>query len=513
MAIAVFLSITLLTLCFPTAIGDVKFPDMGALVWIGWVPFFLAYRKRSKGLVGGAFLVSFGYYLLSMYWLFYAMRNYGGLSGVIAVLVLVLLCVILAAYATLAIALAGIFERHTCQRHMCLPLWATLPVTWTLMEWARERFPLGGYPWSNLAYALGQYPYFMQSAEIVGASGLAGMILLVNILIADGLALRRARPLVAAGAVLIACLGFGYLRASGVAATVNAVKRAKPAVSVALVQGNIAQSDKWDRHEVARIDAIYRERSMLAFERGAHVVIWPEAAYPHTIARNTERIPMFDDWLQPGQALLFGALTRSGEKSYNSALIVAPDEIIDRVDKVHLVPFGEYVPYRTIFRFARTLTQAVGNFYPGDAHVLTTPYGKWGVLICYEDLFPVLARDLVQRGAEVLVNLTNDAWYEHSSAAYQHLVYSQFRAVESRRYLLRATNTGITAVINPLGQVEAQLPWFVRKNLQGPVWPISPNEIKSLYFIYNYIFIGLMLGLLVYFLIRLVMTRRYGSTR
>lgn len=238
-------------------------------------------------------------------------------------------------------------------------------------------------------------------------------------------------------------------------------------VRIALVQGNIGQEMKWDPKKAMEHLRRYLSLSDRAVADGADLVIWPETAYPYTVDLSTlSSKPAFDREGLP-VPILFGAVgempTADDEAPapvappliYNSAFLAERDARIRQAyHKQHLVPFGEYIPMKKWLTFARSLTTAVGDMTPGDKFILleTGPL-KIGTLICYEDIFPDIARGFAKTGANLLVNLTNDAWYGDSSAQHQHLVFSQFRALETRRYLLRATNTGVTAVINPQGEV------------------------------------------------------------
>lgn len=472
---AISVSILFITLSFPTVIGAWHFPDLGPLIWIAWVPFLLWMREcHYRGLARYAFIVCFGYYALSMYWLYFAMANFGGLSGPTSVAILLFLCLILALYGAAAFGISSLLARKAR-----VPMLITLPILWTLAEWCRERFPLQGFPWSNFAYSLGHDPFAMQWAEFIGPSGISGVVMWVNLLIAKGIAPRKKiGHLIVAGIVLATVHSTGYWRYHTIERKLAKLQADTAPISVALIQGNIAQDEKWDPQEANRIRDTYRDLSLAAIESGAEVVVWPEAAYPYPIDKEVSTDAWFSRWARPGQHFLIGGLGRDGDKFYNSAFWIDENgTITDSVDKVHLVPLGEYVPYEEYLTFAKALTQAVGRTYPGEkGRPLQTPYGPWGVLICYEDLFPNLSRTLVHAGAQVLVNITNDAWYEHSSAPYQHLVYSQYRALESRRYLLRATNTGVTAVIDPLGRITRQLPWFEKEILKEKIWPIRHLE-------------------------------------
>jgi len=164
----------------------------------------------------------------------------------------------------------------------------------------------------------------------------------------------------------------------------------------------------------------------------------------------------------------------------NSAFLLRPDGVpAGRYDKVHLVPYGEYVPLRKIFPFIGKLVVGVGDFRPGEGfHPIRGEGWNLGVLICYEGIFPEAARAYKREGATLLVNITNDAWFGRTSAPYQHLSMTVFRAVETRLYLVRAANTGISAIVDPAGKILSRTPIFERAVLKGEV-KIIDAEIYS----------------------------------
>lgn len=321
------------------------------------------------------------------------------------------------------------------------------------------------------AYSQGTFLSLFQWVDITGVYGLNILIYLVNGLLAEMIMAFRGRgekDHLLNRFVVFALLGmisfFGnYGRQRGVENDISA----GATVRIALVQGNIGQEMKWDPKKAMEHLRRYLSLSDRAVADGADLVIWPETAYPYTVDLSTlSSKPAFDREGLP-VPILFGAVgempTADDEAPapvappliYNSAFLAERDARIRQAyHKQHLVPFGEYIPMKKWLTFARSLTTAVGDMTPGDKFILleTGPL-KIGTLICYEDIFPDIARGFAKTGANLLVNLTNDAWYGDSSAQHQHLVFSQFRALETRRYLLRATNTGVTAVINPQGEV------------------------------------------------------------
>lgn len=350
-----------------------------------------------------------------------------------------------------------------------------MPIAWVTMMIARNYFPMGGFSWNNLSYTQSGYPIMIQSADIFGVYGLTFFMIMVNQLLAEFFyGWGRARRLhlgvkaVAAVIILSSFLSYGWYKLE----TVETRSPSNRMIRTALIQGNIPQEEKWNEELVQNNIAVYKKYMNLFKESDVTLAIWPESAYPYVIPLKATSMKPESLGLNPEKEnapwLLFGAL--SGEiindekRLYNSSILVDNfGTIRARYHKGHLVPFGEYVPLKEILFFADKLVAPVGNFNPGkDFRPINVKNFKVGPLICYEDVFPEIAREMVVNGANILVNLTNDAWYGWSSAAHQHLAISVFRAVENRRYLLRSTNTGVTAVIDPRGVVELQSNLFTR---------------------------------------------------
>jgi apolipoprotein N-acyltransferase len=256
-------------------------------------------------------------------------------------------------------------------------------------------------------------------------------------------------------------------------------------LSAAVVQANIDQSLKWDPSYQARTLDAYEKLTRLASTTfHPELIIWPETALPfffqdqHRFSRRVLALSQ-----ETGEVLLFGSPAyahRDGvTRYYNRAYLLNPgfgagvdtaSVSVSRYDKIHLVPFGEYIPLKGLFPFVHKLVQAAGDFAAGvDPEPLSMNGISLGVLICFEAIFPPLARDLVNKGAVVLINLTNDAWFGKSSAPYQHLSMAVFRSVETRRPMIRAANTGFSAFISPSGKIVSRSDLFSEAVLCGVV--------------------------------------------
>jgi apolipoprotein N-acyltransferase len=231
-------------------------------------------------------------------------------------------------------------------------------------------------------------------------------------------------------------------------------------LETAVIQGNIDQAVKWDPDfQEATVD-IYRGLSRQAVESGAaDLLIWPEAATPFYFQRGGVLADRVSELPRAtGAHLLFGSPAYLGEpgdyQSLNSAFLLSHEgAVLGRSDKVHLVPFGEYVPLKPFLPFIDKLVVGIGDYSPGQVKPLGMNGYDMGVLVCYEAIFPELARNYVSSGSDLLVNITNDAWFGRSSAPAQHLAMVRFRAIENRVWIARAANTGISAFISPSGRI------------------------------------------------------------
>jgi apolipoprotein N-acyltransferase len=245
---------------------------------------------------------------------------------------------------------------------------------------------------------------------------------------------------------------------------------------VALTQGNIPQDIKWDPAFQEATIAVYERLSRQACAGGSDLVVWPESAAPFYLQDDVKyagRIKSLAAELKTCMVVGSPAFEMDKQRTryLNSAFLLAPDgEILGRSDKMHLVPFGEYVPLARFLPFVNKLVAGIGDFSPGAALTpLETGKGKIGVLICFEGIFPELSRDYVRAGSRLLVNITNDAWFGRSSAPYQHLSMTVFRAVENRVPLVRAANTGITSIIDSRGHIRSMTQIFKEACISGEV--------------------------------------------
>lgn len=482
---AVLLSVLFGVLMYPTVLWGIKLPDLGILAWIHLVPLLLVLEKCS---FKDQFVCTFVTILLSLignlYWLYVAMRHYGGLNAVEASLVLLFLLAVLAAFKTVFVCSA-----LQVQKYGRLSLALTLPVFLTVHDYAIHQIPFGGFPWVIPAYSQGQWMMFLQWVSVSGAFGVCLFIYLINALIVEGcwyFSLSRGIDKSIARFFLVFVLGLISLYMSFLSSQSfdkNQVRKGE--IKLGLIQANISQDQKWSRENLRSNLRLHQDLTFSAIRDGAELVLWPESAYPYRLDQDDLLQDHFLDYDELAAELFVGAVLGEGDgsnqKLFNAVVHVDRQaRFTEQYHKMHLVPFGEYVPMGRYLKFVDAMTQQVGDFQAGQVpalfHVKDIAFGS---LICYEDVFLDIAQKFSLAGADVLVNYTNDAWYENTSAQHQHLVMSQFRALENRKPLVRATNTGMTAVINARGFIIDDLDPFETRYLVHNLQVVSQNSFFS----------------------------------
>lgn len=441
------LSGLLLALSFPSF-------NLSWLAFLSLVPLLWATRRATPwraawlGLLSGT-----AFFTINLFWLTHAMAVYGHVPLVFAIGLLLLLALYLGIYVSaFAVAWAWVAPRSLVGM-ILLP-----PILWTGLEYVRA-YALTGFPWGFLAYTQAANLPLVQMAAWTGMYGVSWVLVLSNATVVA--ALDRGIPLFRRAMALIAVAGLiGGLSFLG-ADRLGFPDRGRP-LRVAALQGNIPQDVKWLPEVREEILRRYERLTLKAGEAGAALIVWPETAIPYLIGADAPiRARVEALARKTGSQLLVGSVDAepaSPPRYFNSAFHVAPDRgIAEKYDKIHLVPFGEYIPLRPLLGFVDKLAQgAIGDFLAGqDYTVFDLGGARFGVTISYEVYFPDQVRRYSLAGADFLVNITNDAWYGRTAAPYQHLSMAVFRAVENNAYLVRAANTGISAVVGPTGGILA----------------------------------------------------------
>ena len=485
-----------------------SFPKYGhpACAWIALAPLIVAVARSAKPSVRRAFvlgLVSGGVYFWgTLYWLVETMTTFGGLATPLAAFAALVLVAYLSLFpATFAAVLARL------RAHLGPPAILLAPLIWTATELGRQ-YVWDGFPWTLLGYSQVTVLPIAQMASLVGVYGLSMLLALVASAAAyavlasprarraDGAAgptadrasVRRWVPLIAALALVAACglWGAARLRASSLTTQGEAVR-------VAVLQANIAQEDKWDPALVDPITDRYLAMTRRAIAEGATFILWPESATPFFLEQDIVRGESIRALARQARAtLLIGSdqvepvMTAARDvkpvsRYYNAAFLIQPDGRTGAVyRKMHLVPFGEYVPLKTLLFFVGPIVEAVSDFSPGtEATLLPVGTHKVSTAICYEVIYASLMRGFVVEGSELLTTITNDAWYGRSSAAYQHWDQAALRAIEGGRYLARAANTGISGFVDPYGRVLQKSDLFEQRILVEDLRFITARTVYS----------------------------------
>jgi apolipoprotein N-acyltransferase len=454
-----------------------SFPRYGhpLLAWVALAPLIVAlfeihstwpgFRRGRAFLLG--FVAGLGYFGGTVYWTGTVVSQFGGLSAPVGGVVAALLVAYLSLFPALFALCLGWLGAKYGRRAIVLA-----PAVWVTSELGRTYF-WSGFPWLLLGYSQTTVLPIAQFASVVGVFGMSALVALVSTALAY-FVVSRSRgsilTIVATAAVLVGVTAWGNQRLEN-----DTLIDRGQRVRVALIQGNIPQDEKWNPAQATHILSTYLTLTREAAAQGAQLVIWPESSTP---------FPFLDDKTggesiralvrESGIELLLGSDQVDPRKKttyYNAAFLVRKNgDVAGVYQKMHLVPFGEFVPLQQLLFFVGPLVEQVGGFTPGrDMVMLPTAYGPISTAICYEIVFPRLVGESVSRGSRLLTTITNDAWYGRSSAPYQHFLQASMRAIEQGRFLARAANTGITGFVDPYGRVLQKTEIFERAILVGDV--------------------------------------------
>ncbi len=468
----------LLVLSFPNY-------NLYPLAWIAFVPLFFAIEGHQPT---HAFVISWlsglVYFGGTLSWLSFTLKEYGAFSAFTSFVIFFLLIAYLSLYVGFFCAL---IQKYTYRKS---PLLLFTPALWIVLEWAKGHF-LSGFPWASLAYSQTPFLPIIQIADFGSIYAVGFVIMLVNRGIYLGIrpffeSRTRARriswkPLGIVCIPFLLSLGYGLFRLS------EPIEDAQT-FRVSVIQGNIAQDQKWDHAFLDKTVQTYEDLSLIALnnETPPALILWPETALPWvfgTESRHETNLHRFVD--EKKVHLILGAPSIKREISgklelRNSAFHFSPQKTdVKQYDKRHLVPFGEYVPFANRLSFIRKWVEGAGDFYPGTmATVFDLATLRVGSVICFEVIFPEVVRQFVQNGAVLMTNLTNDAWFGDSAAPYQHFSMIQFRAIENRVPFARAANTGISGFIDAQGRILQQTALFVETTATET---LSSRTQESLY--------------------------------
>lgn len=448
-------------------------PVLGLLEWVSLVPMGMVLLRRASDKTRGRRLWLLGmcfcypYYILVYHWFFYLYPlEFTGMRRGAAVAVVILACFGLAllhgGIFAIAFPLCGaIFRSPLCRR---LP-WLRLPLgaaVWCIFEWMQTQ-TWAGVPWGRLALGQVEWLPVIQTASLLGSYLITFLLVFVNLCIAD-VWLSSAR---AQRRVMAALLAFGINFGAGSLLYLTDESKAteRDTIVAAAVQGNISSNDKWSGNSLADTFSIYTRLTREAAAQGATLIVWPETVIPHTLRKYDWMVESVETLArETGATLLVGAFDEGDEGTLNSIFVVTPDGGLQEggYSKRHLVPFGEYLPLEKLISVIcpplAQLKMLGADLVPGDdAAVAEVGELRIGSLICFDSIYEMLTLDSVRAGANLVALSTNDSWFYDSAAVYQHNGQAILRAVETRRSVIRAANTGISTIITPRGTVTASL--------------------------------------------------------
>jgi apolipoprotein N-acyltransferase len=418
------------------------------------------------------------------YWIFDTMHRYGGLPVPAAALALILFCMYVGLYhgmfGLLLALVVGYTPKHAGSGASIRRGLVAVPFLWVTVEFARTR--ITGFPWELLGYSQTGNFALTRIATLVGVYGLSFEIVLVNSVFASAFLAPKGRRkwLLTAACAVALILQAGRFAAPPTVATDHMALLVQP--NIPILEGSM-WTREYFQDTLRDLTALSLHPAGEKADQHYDLIVWPESPAPFYT-----NDPLFRDavsalarqsrtWVVTGSIGITPMMHGGGENSqiFNSAVVVSSQgEWVGRYDKVHLVPFGEYLPFPKLFAFAGGLTKEVGEFQQGRTHTpLDAAGARWGTFICYESIFPDEVREGPREGAQVLLNISNDGWYGDSGAWKQHLQQTEMRAIENDRWLLAGANTGKTASIDPYGRIVATIPRKMRAALGAPYALIS----------------------------------------
>ncbi|MBS3818612.1 apolipoprotein N-acyltransferase [bacterium] len=461
-----------------TALAFPKF-QFPFLAWISLLPLLLVIvNKNAKHSFLLGLLAGISFYLILIYWIPSVPSHYGNLSWGLSLLIYLLFVLYLALF-------WAFFSLVTALINQRFPkiVFAVIPFLWVSFEYLLAHL-LTGFPWGLLGNTQFKNIYFIQLASLVGVYGLSFVMVFFQSMFVYSFKQKKVLPFLTTLLIVGLIHGGGNLW----------LKKSSPSsesFTASVIQGNVSSDIYWHKIPETKKKKLFSRHLILnhkAQQNGAQLIIWPEFSVPLCFSCSYGLYLEFKEKLfqfveKTGCTLLLGTNeinSTSGEPRYfNTALCLHPDLTMSQYHKMHLVPFGEYTPLKKIFSFIQEFTHAIGEITPGKKHILHQfQEFKFGSPICYEIIFPDLVRKFAQKGAQFLVTITNDGWYGKSSAPYQHFSIAVLRAVENRRYILRAATTGISGIIDPYGRI------LTRSHLLTPAvltHKITPVETQTFY--------------------------------
>ena len=463
----VVLSGTLTALAFP------KF-NLSFFAWVSLIPFlFVLAQKTPKQSFVLGLLAGISFNAILIYWIPDVPAHYGNLSIGMSLFIYAVFVLYLALFwAFFSFCFAKIRRAYPNLFFLLAPF------LWIAFEYILTHF-LTGFPWGLLGYSQYKNLWFLQIASITGIYGLSFILVLFQSSFVYSMIQKRRMPFFLVLFLILIIHIWGWLSMTKTLDT-------KPSFKASVIQGNVSSDINWNQisdQQKWNLFQRHLDLSASAYAEGSGLILWPEFTVPLCFSCPYGIYQEFKQRLldfveETGSTLLVGtnetAVSQQNALYFNTALCIHPGQRMTKYYKMHLVPFGEYTPYKKVFFFIENMTHAIGEITPGSEHVLHEYRGKnFGSPICYEIIFPNLVRNFVKKGAEFLVTITNDGWYGKSSAPYQHFAIAVVRAVENRRYLLRAATTGVSGIVDPYGRIIHRSEMMTQTYLTENISPID----------------------------------------
>src|SRR5262245_54631339 len=440
--------------------------DWSGAAWVALAPFAaVALRRRPRAALGLGWLGGFLFFLILLRWLNFTFREYSAIPWPLTWLPTALL----AAYCGLYVGIFTGALSWIATRRSALFALAAAPFLWVALEWIRG-WLMGGFPWGLLGYSQFRQLAVIQIPELGGAYAVSFVVIAVNVALTAAVLLRSREAfaaLAAAALLVVGTLVFGNLR-------LRSIENPTQTASIAIVQPSIAQPLKWDRAFAVSTLENYFELTRQAATKRPDLIVWPETSTPTILRRDPALLAVLRRLsAEVGTPLMVGSVDAeetSPPKYRNTAFLLDERGIVNRYDKIQLVPFGEYVPLSGVIGFVRGWAEFIADLEPGSRSVVFSgPPAPFGTVICYEGIFPALVRRFAADDARFMVNMTNDGWFGQTDGPLQHHGMYPFRAVEHRVAVVRAANTGVSAFIAASGEITQALPLFARGTLNGRV--------------------------------------------
>lgn len=463
-----------------SALAFPKF-NLSFFIWISLLPLlFIISKKTPKQSFLLGLIAGFSFYALLLYWIPDVPAHFGNLSLGFSILIYIVFMLFLSLF-------WAFFSLFFSKIRLSFPRAAFFmaPFLWVVFEYTSAHI-LTGFPWGFIGYAQYQNLFFIQMAALTGIYGLSFVLVLFQSLFVLSIQTRK-KTFFFFGLALVLLVHLGGIL------SLKKIPASSETFQASVIQGNVSSDIYWPDISYEDIQQLFDEHiglSHAASNSGSQLIIWPEFSVPLCFSCPSEfyqnfKRALFQFVQETQRTLLLGTNEMSPYQDtnqyFNSALCLSPDLSYTEYHKMHLVPFGEYTPYKKIFSFINKMTHAIGEVTPGKEHRLHSfKTFLFGSPICYEIIFPNLVRKFTKSGAQFLTTITNDGWYGQSSAPYQHFAIAVLRAVENRRFLLRSATTGISGIIDPFGRVLAKSELETQTFLTGQITPLSTMTLYSL---------------------------------